>query len=932
MRATRVTRQHSQIDAEWSNVIATAQNPPKRAADIVQAEVRNAGTSLKSFFSRFSAATPPPPRTSRPAPISGTNISDEDISGESTGVLFLQFCTVEVDTKVSRSFSTEIERATKKPPPKKTRIQLLTSPYHDPSNPLSSGSGNTADFSVKIFADVLPTKAGRIFIGFPTAQTTPFLAHISAPSLIPTVERENVDMNARYISTWNTELLRVAGLACRIAYTLEMSDVQAKLAKDPVSALIPQAIYTSKQFTANVSHPSTVVGEKVEEAFFNCSKERSIEILSSKGVKSSRYVRMPAETLSFLGEVPMVPQELANDAVGFMVNLHNRGFISELTMTDIRNGLESRALSEQDLEEFLKWCGAKLESHELDVAGVHNFFAVTVASIETKPNDNRILPLVDIESYVNPARITPTLPLPPETLPFTFSKSIPLKQLQMFGWVELTMIRWLRFMTTASQLQQFTTSDQLASQVLGLAAKMWDQLDAASKEALVSILTPHAIIPTKMGMRRPAESYFPSVKMFEDLPTVKQFPGSKDRFLEALGVRKTVDLPMVFDRMKDDQGGQQSGKPPWSHADLIQYFSSVIDEIPKMDMDRLRQTPFLPGEGLSVKAGQLFKAQELYVPDQAILSLGLTQIKLPFEFKLRSKEAIFLFRLGLKQYPTALALAEIMDRARQSKDQQRYILALEYYLTNHYRNGYGGTMKEMSSSNYAFVPTKQAQFPHLVAPFQCFSDDKAACLGYATISPSFLSHADKLGVRRDPDIRDCIDRLIRSPPKTKVLAEEQFGYFASRLGDLQGPGIMDRIPSAKIVPMFRKYYLDPNSGGWEDRTKQQTGKSELRVHHFDAPETVFVGKEQEYKGILDYVQYSSEATMFLLKVGAKHEPSTHDLASLLCRNPSRFLNSIGQDRYLSLLRRLAEHSDTIWKDKDLVCKTRSDTLATSIPL
>ncbi|KAF2660910.1 hypothetical protein K491DRAFT_620509 [Lophiostoma macrostomum CBS 122681] len=917
MRATRVTRQHSQIDAEWSNVIATAQNPPKRAADIVQAEVRNAGTSLKSFFSRFSSATPPPPRSSRPVPESVTNTTDEDVSGESTGVLFLQFCTVEVDTKVSRNFSAEIERATKKPPPKKTRIQLLTSPYHDPSSPLSSGSGNTANFSVKIFADVLPTKAGRIFIGFPTAQTTPFLAHISAPSLIPTVERENVDMNARYISTWNTELLRIAGLACRIAYTLEMSDVQGKLAKDSVSALIPQAIYTSKQFTANISHPSTVVGEKVEEAFFNCSKERSIEMLSSKGVLSSRFVRMPAETLSFLGEVPMVPQELANEAVGFMVNLHNRGFISELTMTDIRNGLESRALSEVDLEDFLKWCGAKLESHELDVAGIHNFFAITVASIETKPNDNRILPLVDIDSYVNPARINPTLPLPPETLPFSFSKSIPLKQLQMFGWVELSMVRWLRFMTATPQLQELTASDQLASQVLGLAAKIWDQLDGASKEALVNILTPHAIIPTKMGMRRPPESYFPSVKMFEDLPTVKHFPGSKDKFLEALGVRKTVDLPMVFDRMKDDQDGQQSGKPRWSHADLIQYFSSVIEEIPKKDMERLQQTPFLPGEGSSVKAGQLFRAQELYAPDQAILALGLTQIKLPFEFKFRSKEAMFLIRLGLKQYPNGLTLAEIMDRARQSKNQQLYASALEYYITNHYKYGYGATVKEIAASNYAFVPVKQAHFPHLVAPFQCFSDDKAGCLGYATIHPNFLSHADKFGVRRDPEIRDCISKLIKSPPKTKTLAEEQFGYFASRLSDLQERGLIEQVSSAKIVPMFRKYYLDPSSGGWEDRTKQQTGKSEFRVHHFDAPETVFVGREQDYKGILDYVQYSPEATAFLLKVGAKHEPSTHDLASLLCRNPSRFLNTIGQDRYLSLLRRLAEHSDALWKDKEL---------------
>jgi hypothetical protein len=166
MRVTNITRQHSQIDAEWSNVIATAQLPPKRAADVVQAEVRNAGTALKSFFSKFSAPAAPPSKLNKPTPSQENGITNrDDISGESRGTIFLQVCTVEVATRVTRSFSAEIERATKKPPPKSTRIALLTSPYHDPSSSLTSGTGNTADLGSKIFAEVLPTKSGRIFIG-----------------------------------------------------------------------------------------------------------------------------------------------------------------------------------------------------------------------------------------------------------------------------------------------------------------------------------------------------------------------------------------------------------------------------------------------------------------------------------------------------------------------------------------------------------------------------------------------------------------------------------------------------------------------------------------------------------------------------------------------------------------------------------------------
>lgn len=248
----------------------------------------------------------------------------------------------------------------------------------------------------------------------------------------------------------------------------------------------------------------------------------------------------------------MVPQELATKAYTFFLNLHSRGFISELTMADIRRGLETRALSEEELTEFLKWCGAKLESSEIDAAGVRSLFDITVANIDVKADENsgRILALGDVGAYINAARITPTLPVPPDTIPFQFSKVIPNKQLQMFGWIELSMVRWLRYMTSASQLQEFSSSEKLASQVLSLTAKCWDQLDGASKEAVVSILTPHTVMPTKIGMRKPDHSYFATVKLFDDLPTVKAFPGSKEKFLVALGVRKTVDLPVVFERMR----------------------------------------------------------------------------------------------------------------------------------------------------------------------------------------------------------------------------------------------------------------------------------------------------------------------------------------------------------------------------------------------
>jgi hypothetical protein len=785
------------------------------------------------------------------------------------------------------------------------------------SAPLSAGSGTTADLASRIFAEVLPTKAGRIFIGFPTAQTTGFLAHVSAPSLIPTVERENIDLHARNIADWNKELLRVAGLACRITYASAFAELRTRVGHDSMENLVERTIYIFQQFTANASHPSTLLGNIMSEAFWNCSKEKSIDILSSMGVMASKDVRMPAETLSFLGEVPMVPQDLATKAYTFMLSLHQRGFISDLTMTDIRKGLERRALNEEELAEFLKWCGAKLESSEIDDLGVRNLFGVTVARVDAtaEQSSGKMIPLGDISTYINATRLTPTLPVPFDTIPFQFSKAIPVKQLQKFGWVELSMVRWLRFMTSEPQLQELTTSEKLATQVLTLTAKCWDQLDVSSKETIINVLTPHPILPTKVGMRKPEEAYFPNVKLFEDLPTVKQF-GWKDKFLVALGVRKTIHLAVVFDRMQN-QDTTSSEKASWNYTDIIRYFAGVMDELPKKDLDRLRETAFLPGEGASVQKGQLFKASDLYSPEQSILAMGLSQVKLPLDFKTSIREGALLMRLGLKQWPDTSTIVSVLHRAGQTRDLQLYNLTIRYFLQNYFSNSYGPEARQLSSLTVPILPTEQAPFPALVGPFQCFTNEQASCLGYAVLRADLRPHADKLGVQRDPDIEDCVLRLTKSPPKTRLEAEMQFAYLANRTELDQQRKLLNTLSEANIVPIFRKYYLEPSSGGFEDRKRQQTGKSEMRVHHYDTPDAVFVGRDQEYKGILDYVQYGAEATAFLLKVGAKQEPSSHDLAALLCRNPARFLNTIGQERYLDLLRKLSEHSGNLWKDKGL---------------
>ena len=77
----------------------------------------------------------------------------------------------------SVEFSVEMERITKKKPPKKTTVQMIFTEFDNSSK---------RDMS-KVFKNLLPyPEQGRIYIGFQTHQTTGCCSHFAA-RVIPTV-------------------------------------------------------------------------------------------------------------------------------------------------------------------------------------------------------------------------------------------------------------------------------------------------------------------------------------------------------------------------------------------------------------------------------------------------------------------------------------------------------------------------------------------------------------------------------------------------------------------------------------------------------------------------------------------------------------------------------------------------------------------------
>jgi hypothetical protein len=314
----------------------------------------------------------------------------ENLTGTTTANVFLRVTTAVVKTHIAANFAAELERATKKPPPKTTKLAILTASYDEIA---ASAKENPVAKGVDIFASVLPGKkpGGRVFIGFPTHQTTGAGMHLSAPSVIPTVERESIDLNARWVRTWNHEMLRVAGIMARLAFANEMADLSTKIkrateqnghgtkvTKDEIAQFMPEALHTLKTFTFGESTPSSQVSQIIEEAFWTAYKKPSIEIYSTRGVLPTTKVRLATEDLSgFVEGIPVVPDDLVD--VSFVSKLKEFGLITEITIGDVKQELEAKALTRDQLIQFIGWAGRKAITGDIDGPTINSLMDVAVA-------------------------------------------------------------------------------------------------------------------------------------------------------------------------------------------------------------------------------------------------------------------------------------------------------------------------------------------------------------------------------------------------------------------------------------------------------------------------------------------------------------------------------------------------------------------------
>ncbi|KAJ6134249.1 hypothetical protein N7523_000571 [Penicillium sp. IBT 18751x] len=907
MKVAGVTQEIAQVDAAWMRIVEWNPNASLFRLD----NLRDTTSSLRSFFSKFTA------QPEKQSQIQKTERFDEpsNMTTMQTATVFLHINTASIVPSIGSSLSKELERATRKPPPKKATIAILT-----PSYDANVTTGVAASQS-EVLASILPTKSGRVFIGFPTAQTTGLNAHVSAPSVIPTVERESIDLNTRYISKWNLEMLRAVGVVCRIAWSAEMATIKSKLAatvgpsrtkirKEDIVDVLPEAIHTANQFVFRESTPSSVLGQTIEDAFWMCNKNASIEILSTCGVIPSHQTRIAPKDLSFMDSIPALPDEFVLNAKAFVQRLTEFGLVTEITVSDIKRELEASTLRPNQIVEFLTWLGRKSVMGQLDRLSIQSLLRVAVANDEEQDGQpSRLIIFADITSFLNPQRVPADLPVPAAVMPFHFTKALGKQELEALGWGELQVVPWLRWLVDNAGDRSLLTADQditksaaFAGQVLPVLSKQWETLSSTSKQTIVSILQPHTVIPTKIGMKPPPQTYFATVRLFDDLPVVHGLNGVKEKLLLALGVRKTVELGVIFDRLINaPQSGDAKGPPArkWNHVDLIRYLTSVREDIPANDIQRLKETEICTAEnrkGDRLPPSGRFKIAQLYEPKDVFRALDLPVIEWPGIYNSASNEGKFLSMMGLKSHPSGSDLVRLMVQSGAQKDFALKNRALSYFVTEYHANNY--STYDIGAVGVAFLPIEGSEA--VSAPKDCFTDDGASLFGFNILKRDLHRHALKLGVKPHPPMKDCIQVLIRQPPKTHGDARTTFKYLASRASDLS-PQDIERVGSSPIIPITERSHSEKGS-----KTR------------FVSPKLCYLGDGEDYKDIFDFVDFGQEANFFLLAVGSRREPTKTEIARMLVREPARISAAFqSSDKYLMLLRTLAEHLPVLKKDKDL---------------
>lgn len=919
------------LDVEAMKLVTDLAEKPKPAlVNLASAFSKTGGgglaSMLQSAFGRSKEKEPKVITPATPSPAVDTASKAASALTTTSATVHVRIATATTGVSVDRAFEREIERSTKKPPPKVTKLQVIAqNKQESEASKEASHGGDIAE----IFKGIVPSldTQGHVFIGFRTTQTTSFTGHLAA-RFIPTVERESIDFVDKYCAQWNNELLAMGGYVTRAVYEAEMAEIgkvwteklgsgrpkdDDQLAKD----LLERALHVMRFFTFRRSTPSPRVHDALETAFFGCARQNTLTLASTRGVKHSALVRFPNAVLAdFVKDLAVIPPSHVEQAGEFIAQVKSRGLVREITMDDVFSELSGRALSIEEMISCLKWWVTVANHPSYDPTLLRQLLnnALVDVPVSKDGKEASVQQLAGVKSFLNPQRVPTDVPLPPSCLTYEVSKALSSQDMsRIFGWGELTVAQWIEHVAVLSRAKDanLDTNIQLsppfAEKVMGIVARAWGSLPTQQLEAIHATLKDLPCIPTRKGMTKPGESYFANVSLFDDLPIVSfptqiQIKGNLEKALAALGVRRHVELQMIFDRLV--------AAGDWDVTQLVTYLASNKDTLSTLELERLTKTAMFPKAGEVGPPGKdgkprivRYRASQLYEPTDTLKALKLPLLDWPGKvWRSNSEEAKFAYELGLRKFPP---LEEVLRLASSNNEDEQVRKRAFAYLLDKVPTTYKNTYSLKSAASFAFIPCKTPEGNIVLKkPTEAFTNKEAVILGFPSVSDEVgVMDVAKLGLRSNPSNAQIVAKLVNEPSRDIQIARKVFEYLSSvtelTMSDYK------LLSTACFIPVKRS----SNTAAAASTPSSQGEKNDIILTR--PVETYFGDKStnSQLKDVLNevfvFVDFGERASVFLRNCGVSKEPSIEEVAVQLVRDPQRFFRIAGVENYLGILRQIA---------------------------
>ncbi|CAF0737424.1 unnamed protein product [Adineta steineri] len=792
---------------------------------------------------------------------------------------------VETEVHINEDFHKQIENVLKKRLPSIIHIEILF-----PSDQIFEKEQWNNLTNDEILKDLIPLKyfqekfspSGQIFIGLGTHQTTGIGMHIYS-HLIPTIERENLDLQDPYISIWNEQLLKSIGNIIRFIYDQTIINIVNNHSQ------YLNTILSFYSFQTTV--PNKAIGEFLLDGFLSSDKDIFVPIQRSSSdnqlllIPSRHAYLSNSKYLEKFLSVPLIPFDIGQNE--FIQILKHNKQIQELTNEIIREKIRESIFLYDELVNLLHWLCTNIFEDK-------SYIKTILSEIYYRETaQSTIIELENIEFY-NILNLPLILPLPSNVLPSNIVNHISQEDLQKKLFLTKLPIRNLiQFYLLPTQHCLF--ENELTSNILlHLFSQYWNQFNTNNLNNIKIILSKLKCISTNQGMKLPQQSYISSANLSKDLPQIT-FDISSEyslsiEFLKSIGCR-TIDFSIttIANHLNSTDNNQ-------TLQDLIQNLLKQRENMSDTDVNALGNTPCFAGINGETKRN--YKANELHFPSVAkeVQWKDLSVIDW-IDINPFSQEYIFLKELGVKEAPDLqdLFLHITQEHNQSSKIKSEYQLppSLIYFAEN-FRKYYLKIWENNKIIQIPFLPSSsplhinQSTEVILTIPQLVFKETSPL---FPSLLPDVIrcfSHCfdiSLLGIKSRPDLQIAFDILIDK--QYEILTIESAPLYFSYLNKLDG------LNKTFIENISKKSFIPYSSSSSYSKPSQIFIRSET----LSSPDDIVSS------GLIDYIDYGPEANKFLFSIGVGSSPSAEILAELLI------------DRQSSYFSQTKENTDEIIKDK-----------------